>query len=73
VDQRLALGALEGPDADLQPLAELVDHLVRPMRIEKPHDRREHVLVQRPDGERRREHQQPGRDRDAFVHRARLS
>src|SRR6266581_6464537 len=69
VDERLALGALEGPDADAQALAQLVDHPVRGMRHEEAQRGRQHVLVEGPDGERRHEDEKPGRDRDAVAHR----
>ena len=67
MDERLALGALEGADADAQALAELVDHLIRRVSEQHAQRRRDDVLVQRPEGERRPENQQPGGNRDAFV------
>ena len=72
VDERLALGALEGPDSDAQALAQLVDHLVRGMRHQEAQRGHHGVLVERPDGERRHHDEQPSRDRDAVAHRGLL-
>jgi len=50
---RSPIGALEGPDADAQALAQLVDHLVCGMRHQESQRRHDRVLVERPGGERR--------------------
>ena len=66
VDERLAARALERADADAQPLADLVDHLVGRVHDHPAQRRHQHVLVERPGREQRARDREPQRDRYAL-------